>query len=88
MVDLSPTAIAELRGEALAGQLMAAAAIRLLLAVSRTDSKQAILTMSSFIDQTLNSGGSPEQNEELDAIMRETARRMIDQHLAAIPQQR
>lgn len=87
MSELSPTDIAKLRGEALAGQLMGAAVIRLALSGSSEPNRVMSLIMS-YIDQTLNSSGSLEGDEEVDPIMRETARQVIDQHLAAIPRRR
>jgi hypothetical protein len=67
---------------------LAAAAIRLMLAMS-SDPKQIRSIITTSIDETLNSSGSAgNADETLDAIMRETARLVIDQHLATIPRKR
>ncbi len=77
--------IAVARGEAIAANLLALAALQAVLAM--VPNREEVLTrMSDFIDQTLNlSGpGKGDANDEPNTQMRETARFQAMQSLDAI----
>ncbi|WP_441280483.1 hypothetical protein [Tardiphaga sp. 862_B3_N1_1] len=77
-------AIAVARGEALAASLLASAAIRALF--SMAPSQQLLDHMTRSIDQTLNMSGpgTGGGEDELNTLMRETARFQVDQHMHAL----
>lgn len=77
--------IAVARGEALAANLLATAAIH--AAISITANREEVLArMNEFIEGTLNMSGpgKGEQNDEFNTQMRETARFMAMQTLDQI----
>jgi hypothetical protein len=77
--------IAVARGEALAANLLAAAALQALISI--TANRQEVLErISDFIDRTLNMSGPAkgDANDELNTQMREIARFQAMQHLDAI----
>jgi len=77
--------IAIARGEAVAAGLLASAALRAaLLPIANRD--EVLAGINAYIDQTLNiSGpGSGDGHDELNMLMRETARIQATQHLDAI----
>lgn len=77
--------IAVARGEALASQLLASAAIQAVLAIIQ-NRQEALAGMSAFIDGSLNiSGpGKGDADDEFNTQVRETARFMAMQTLDAI----
>jgi hypothetical protein len=78
--------IAVTRGEALAAQLLASAALQAVFMIV-TDKEQMLKAISAMIDDTLNNSGPNigSGHDEFNTLMRETARSMVDQTLAAIP---
>lgn len=84
-MEISMTGLAILRGEILAANLLAAAAIRAALAIT-PDKKEFLEGMSAYIDGTLNISGPAkgDTNDELNTQMRETARFQAMQQLDAI----
>lgn len=77
--------IAVARGEALAANLLASAALQALFAVVR-DKEQTLSGISAFIDGTLNLSGPSkgDPNDEPNTQMREVARFSAMQTLDAI----
>ena len=77
--------VAVARGEALASSLLASLAIQTLL-VMVANREEFLTKMEAFIDGTLNiSGpGKGDANDELNTLMRETARDQAMKHLDAI----
>lgn len=77
--------IALARGEALAASLLASAAIQLSLMLI-PNRQEALNGISAYIEDTLNLSGpaSGAANDEPNAMMRETARHQIYQHLDGI----
>jgi transcription termination factor NusB len=77
--------IAVTRGEALAAHLLASAALQAVFAIV-SDKEQMLKAMSAMIDDTLNSSGPAkgDGHDEFNTLMRETARNLVDQTLAAI----
>jgi hypothetical protein len=77
--------VAVARGEALAASLLASAAIQTLLAMV-ANREEFITAMEAFIDGTLNLSGprKGDANDELNTLMRETARDQAMKHLDGI----
>jgi hypothetical protein len=77
--------IAVTRGEALAAHLLASAALQAVFMIV-TDKEQMLKAISGMIDDTLNNSGPNKGSghDEFNTLMRETARNMVDQTLAAI----
>jgi len=77
--------VALARGEALAASLLASAAIQTLLAMV-ANREEFLAAMEAFVDGTLNlSGpGKGDANDELNTLMRETARDQAMKHLDGI----
>jgi transcription termination factor NusB len=77
--------IAVTRGEALAAHLLASAALQAVFAIV-ADKEQMLRAISAMIDDTLNNSGPGKRigDDEFNTLMRETARNMVDQTLAAI----
>ncbi len=77
--------IAVLRGETLAAQLLASAALHIAAAMV-PNRREFAAGLSAFVDDTLNRGrpnkGDPD--DEFNTHMRETARHIAMQHLDAI----
>jgi hypothetical protein len=77
--------IAIARGEALAASMLASAALQAaFLMVPNRD--ELLIRISDFIDDTLNRSGpgKGDANDELNTMLRETAREQAMQHLDAI----
>jgi hypothetical protein len=77
--------LAVARGEALAASLLASAALQTALwPIANRD--EVLAGIDAYIDQTLNiSGpGSGDAHDELNMLMRETARNQATQHLDGI----
>lgn len=77
--------MAVMRGEALAANLLATAAIHAALALT-ANREEVLARMSAFVDQTLNMSGPGrgDADDEHNAQMRETARYMAMQTLDSI----
>jgi len=77
--------IAIARGEALAANLLASAAIRAALAIT-SNREEVLARMSAFIDESLNMSGpgKGDAHDEFNTQMRETARFQAMQSLDAI----
>jgi hypothetical protein len=77
--------VAVARGEALAASLLASAAIQTLLAMV-ANREEFFTAMEAFIDGTLNLGGpgKGDASDELNTLMRETARDQAMKHLDSI----
>jgi hypothetical protein len=77
--------LAVARSEALAASLLASAALRTALLVV-PDRERILASIDAYIDETLNiSGpGSGDAHDELNMLMRETARDQATQHLDGI----
>ena len=77
--------IAATKGEALAAHLLASAALQAIFAIV-PDKEQMLKAMSAMIDVTLNNSGPAKEDghDEFHTQVRETARHMVDQTLAAI----
>jgi hypothetical protein len=73
------------RGEALAAQILASLAIRLTVAMARKPN-ELLDRLSAEVDDVLNQAGpgQGDSNDELNTLMRETARNMAMQHLDGI----
>ncbi len=73
------------RGEALAAHLLAMAALQAFFTIV-ADKEHMLKAMSAMIDETLNISGPAkgDSHDELNTLMRETARNQVDQTLAAI----
>jgi hypothetical protein len=67
--------IAVARGEALAASLLATAALQAALALT-ANREEVLERMNAFVDETLNMSGPGrgDANDEINALMRETAR--------------
>jgi hypothetical protein len=77
--------LAVARGEALAAGLLAAVALQTtLLVIPNRD--EILASINAYIDQTLNMirPGSGDAHDELNMLMRETARMQATQHLDGI----
>ena len=76
--------IAIARGEALAANLLASAAIRAALAIT-SNREEVLARMSAFIDESLNMSGpgKGDAHDEFNTQMRETARFQAMQSLDA-----
>lgn len=77
--------IAVARGEALAANLLATAALQALLALA-SNREEALNRISAFVDETLNMSGpgKGDAHDELNTQMREVARFQAMQTLDAI----
>jgi len=77
--------IAIMRGEALAAQLLASAALQFAAAMV-PNRKEFAAGVSAFVDDTLNRGrpNNGDPDDEFNTQMRETARHIAMQHLDAI----
>lgn len=77
--------IAVARGEALAANLLAAAAVQTLIAIV-TNKEQTLSGIAAFIDDTLNKSGPSkgDPNDEFNTHMREIARLHAMQTVDAI----
>jgi hypothetical protein len=84
-LDAIQKSIATARGEALAANLLASAALRAIFAVT-SNREQVLAAMSAYIDETLNRSGpgKGDPHDELNTLMREIARFQTAQHLDAI----
>jgi hypothetical protein len=83
-VNAFQRSIAVARGEALAASLLANAAIKAIF--SMAPSQQLLDHMTATIDQTLNMSGpgAGDGEDELNTLMRETARHQVYQHMDAL----
>jgi hypothetical protein len=77
--------VALARGEAMAASLLASAALQTALSMI-ANREEFIAGIDAFIDGTLNLSGpsTGDANDELNFLMRETARTQAMQHLDAI----
>jgi 7-keto-8-aminopelargonate synthetase-like enzyme len=88
LLDALQKNIAVTRGEALAAQLVASAALQVIFTIIG-DKERMLKAIAQMLDDTLNiSGPVKEDGQEAFHIqMRETARNVVDQHLGAIARQ-
>lgn len=82
--------LATMRGETLAAQILADAALQMLFMIVNTDREKALAGLTAFIDDILNRAGpaTGDPHDELNTLMRETARFQAMQALDNLAQMR